>query len=69
METKLRDALAELRTLWAGPDTPASARPVILKRLDQLAMLLAYQGFDLEATRRENAQLRRTLRDRRSRRG
>ena len=69
METKLREALAELRKLWAGQETPASVRPVILDRLDQLSMLLAYQGFDLEATRRENASLRKAMRDRRSRRG
>jgi hypothetical protein len=32
-------------------------------------MLVSYQGFDLEATRRENAMLRKSLRDRGSRRG
>ncbi|NBX24939.1 MAG: hypothetical protein EBQ99_02630 [Planctomycetes bacterium] len=69
METKLREALEELRKLWGSPATPAEARPGILERLDQLSMLIAYQGFDLEATRRENDILRRTLRDRRSRRG
>jgi hypothetical protein len=68
METKLRDALAELRKLWADDGTPASNRSEILDRLDQLSVMIAYQGFDLEATRRENAVLRKELRDRRSRR-
>lgn len=68
METKLRDALDELRKLWAGEETPARMRATILERLDQLSMLVAYQGFDLEATRRENASLRKTLRKGRSRR-
>lgn len=68
METKLREALAELRKLWADEGTPASIRDEILDRLEQLSLMTAYQGFDLEATRRENAVLRKELRDRRSRR-
>jgi hypothetical protein len=69
METKLREALDELRKLWDSEATPAAARPRIMERLDQLSMLVSYQGFDLEATRRENAMLRKSLRDRGSRRG
>lgn len=68
METKLREALEELRRVWAGPETAQTHRDGILERLDQLSMLVAYQGFDLEATRRENATLRKSLRGRRFRR-
>jgi hypothetical protein len=68
METSLREALDELRSLWARI-TPGDQRAAaVLDRIEQLSLLAAYQGFDLEATRRENATLRAALRKRRSRR-
>jgi hypothetical protein len=39
----------------------------VMERLESLTVLVAYQGFDLEATRRENATLRASLRKSRHR--
>lgn len=66
METSLREALDELRSLWTRIMPGDQRAGSVLDRIEQLSLLAAYQGFDLEATRRENATLRAALRKRRS---
>ena len=68
MDMKLTKALEDLRHAWAQVETNDARRTGLLDRLDRLSLLLTYQGFDLEATRRENATLRRAVQQTRHRR-
>ena len=68
MDMQLIQALDDLRQQWTQVETNDSRRVGLLDRLDRLSLLLTYQGFDLEATRRENATLRRAMKQARHRR-
>jgi hypothetical protein len=68
MDKRLIQALDDLRQEWTQVDNDDSRRAGLLDRLDRLSLLLTYQGFDLEATRRENATLRRAMKQARHRR-
>ena len=68
MDKRLIQALDDLRQEWTQVDNDDSRRAGLLDRLDRLSLLLTYQGFDLEATRRENATLRRAMKQSRHRR-
>ncbi|MFZ4723373.1 MAG: hypothetical protein ACOYMI_09540 [Phycisphaerales bacterium] len=68
MDMQLIQALDDLRRQWTQVETNDSRRVGLLDRLDRLSLLLTYQGFDLEATRRENATLRRAMKQSRHRR-
>jgi hypothetical protein len=68
MDMQLIQALDDLRRQWTQVETNDSRRVGLLDRLDRLSLLLTYQGFDLEATRRENATLRRAMKQARHRR-
>ena len=68
MDMKLIQALDDLRQQWSQVETSDARRVGLLDRLDRLSLLLTYQGFDLEATRRENATLRRAMKQSRHRR-
>jgi hypothetical protein len=68
MDMQLIQALDDLRQQWTQVETNDSRRVGLLDRLDRLSLLLTYQGFDLEATRRENATLRRAMKQSRHRR-
>ena len=61
MDMQLIQALEDLRQQWHTVETDDARRVGLLDRLDRLSLLLTYQGFDLEATRRENATLRRAM--------
>jgi hypothetical protein len=68
MDMKLTKALEDLRHAWAQVETDEARRTGLLDRLDRLSLLVTYQGFDLEATRRENTVLRRAMSKTRHRR-
>lgn len=68
MDQRLTKALADLRHVWAGMHGDGPALAGLLERFDRLSLLVTYQGFDLEATRRENAALRRAVQQSRHRR-
>lgn len=68
MDMQLIQVLDDLRQQWTQIETSDSRRAGLLDRLDRLSLLLTYQGFDLEATRRENATLRRAVQQTRHRR-
>jgi hypothetical protein len=59
MDNRLTKALEDLRNRWLQVETDEGRRNGLIERLDRVSLLVAYQGFDLEATRRENAALRR----------
>lgn len=61
MDNRLIKALEDLRRHWLQTETDETNRAALMERLDRLSLLLAYQGFDLEATRRENMALRRDM--------
>ena len=58
MDQRLTKALEDLRNRWLQVETDEGRRNGLIERLDRVSLLVAYQGFDLEATRRENAALR-----------
>ena len=62
MDMRLSKALEDLRQEWMQVDTDERRRSGLMERLDRLSLLVTYQGFDLEATRRENLALRRSIR-------
>jgi hypothetical protein len=68
MDMRLIQALDDLRQEWTQVETNDARRTGLLDRLDRLSLLVTYQGFDLEATRRENATLRRAVQQTRHRR-
>jgi hypothetical protein len=68
MDMRLTKALEDLRQAWTRVETNDAQRSGLLERLDRLSLLVAYQGFDLEATRRENTALRRSMTQARHRR-
>ena len=68
MDQQLTEALEDLRRQWLQVDMQEGQRTGLIERLDRLSLLLAYQGFDLEATRRENAALRQSMKRSRHRR-
>lgn len=68
MDLRLTKALEDLRHAWAQVQTDGPALAGLLERFDRLSLLVTYQGFDLEATRRENAALRRVVQQSRHRR-
>ncbi len=61
MDHRLTKALEDLRRHWLQVEGDEGRRAALLERLDRLSLLLAYQGFDLEATRRENTALRKAM--------
>jgi|GEM_PF-3159429 len=54
------DQTHELALSETQHDSPANTK-TLLRRLEALTLSIAYQGFDLEATRRENSVLRATI--------
>ena len=68
MDKRLHKALDDLRERWLACEADESRRTGLLERLDRLSLLIAYQAFDLEATRRENTTLRRSITHARHRR-
>lgn len=68
MDRRLHKALDDLRARWLACEADESRRTGLLERIDRLSLLIAYQAFDLEATRRENTALRRSITSARHRR-
>lgn len=58
MDQRLTKALEDLRNRWLQVENDDARRNGLIERLDRVSLLVAYQGFDLEATRRENTALR-----------
>ena len=58
MDQRLTKALQDLRNRWLQVEADDARRNGLIERLDRVSLLVAYQGFDLEATRRENTALR-----------
>ncbi len=67
MDIRLVRELEQLRASCAASDMGEQPMREVMERLESLTVLVAYQGFDLEATRRENATLRASLRKSRHR--
>ena len=67
MDIRLVRELAQLRASCAASGMDEQPMRELMERLESLTVLVAYQGFDLEATRRENATLRAALRKTRHR--
>ena len=67
MDIRLVRELEQLRASCAASDMGEQPMREMMERLESLTVLVAYQGFDLEATRRENATLRASLRKSRHR--
>ena len=67
MDIRLVRELEQLRASCAAGDMGEQPMREVMERLESLTVLVAYQGFDLEATRRENATLRASLRKSRHR--
>lgn len=67
MDRRLIQELEQLRAACTAGGLDASAMREVIERLDSLTVLVTYQGFDLEATRRENGALRTSLRKSRHR--
>ncbi len=58
MDKRFVDVINDLKHCWLQWEASEAGRQGVLERLENLSMLVAYQGFDLEATRRENKALR-----------
>ena len=67
MDIRLVRELEQLRASCAASDMGEQPMREVMERLESLTVLVAYQGFDLEATRRENATLRASIRKSRHR--
>lgn len=67
MDIRLARELEQLRASCAAIGAGEGPLREVMERLESLTVLVAYQGFDLEATRRENATLRASLRKMRHR--
>lgn len=67
MDIRLVRELEQLRASCAASCMAEQPMREVMERLESLTVLVAYQGFDLEATRRENATLRASLRKSRHR--
>ena len=67
MDLRLIRELERLRTACTAGGMGEQPLREVMERLDSLTVLVTYQGFDLEATRRENSSLRNALRKSRHR--
>lgn len=67
MDIRLARELEQLRASCAASGMGEKPLREVMERLESLTVLVAYQGFDLEATRRENATLRASIRKSRHR--
>lgn len=61
MDIRLAKELEQLRASCAAIVAGEGPLREVMERLESLTVLVAYQGFDLEATRRENTALRKAM--------